>query len=351
MVDGKPKPIRRGGFRTKKEAQVAAAEVENELRKGVVPNFTLVPLRDYFDSWVKTYKVDITNNTLVRYKVTLKTIEDYFGDTPIQAINKRDYQEFLNIYGKSHARLSSKKINTHIRACVKEAIEEGLIRIDFTREAVLTGHKGKSPEEKHLHYGESISLLHALTERLNQGMVYYLLLLGLTSGMRFGEIVGLTRRDFDFVHNTININKTWGYNNKMPKGFGPTKNDRSIRKIKMDKKTMKIFNELFKSTPDNALGLVFISQRSKYNVVSNNYSNSVLNKILTELKIEKMNLHGLRHTHASVLLYKGASIIYVSERLGHADTETTMNTYLHVIKELRQRDEELSSQIIENMHV
>ena len=48
-------------------------------------------------------------------------------------------------------------------------------------------------------------------KRLEQGLGYYIILLGLTSGMRFGEIVGLTKNDFDFKSNEININKTWGY--------------------------------------------------------------------------------------------------------------------------------------------
>lgn len=350
-VNGKQQPIRKGGFRTKKEAAIAAAEIEAEMRKGVVPNLTPIPLVDYFESWLKIYKTNIANNTLERYKTTKKTIKDYFTDTPIQNINKREYQEFLNKYGETHAKASTRKLNTHIRACVKSAIEEGLIRVDFTRGSVLTGEKGKRAEEKHLNYDESKRLLKYLIDNLDKGEMYYLLLLGLTSGMRFGEMVGLTRKDFDFIHNTISITKTWGYNNKMPEGFGPTKNVQSIRKIKMDKDTMKIFDKWFKSIPDNILRLVFYSQSSKYKVISNTGVNKAFKKILNDLGIDQISIHGLRHTHASVLIYEGASINYVSERLGHGDLETTMNTYSHVIKELRQRDEELSSEVFKRMYV
>nr|WP_237474116.1 hypothetical protein [Virgibacillus halodenitrificans] len=45
--------------------------------------------------------------------------------------------------------------------------------------------------------------------------------------MRFEELVGLTFKDFDFANNTIDVNKTWGYNNRMKKGFGPTKTGES----------------------------------------------------------------------------------------------------------------------------
>ncbi|PGS80537.1 site-specific integrase [Bacillus cereus] len=353
MVNGESKPLRKGGFKTKKEAQVAALEIEVELRKGSVPNLKPVSLVGYFENWLKLYKKDIANNTLERYKNTLRTIIEYFGNRSIQDINKRSYQTFLNQYGKTHAKASTRKLNTHIRACVKEAIDEGLIRIDFTRNAVITGRKGKRPEEKHLDYIESELLLKELYDRIDtcQGSTNYLLLLALTSGMRFGELVGLTRKDFDFINNTISINKSWGYTNKMHEGFGETKNEQSNRIIKMDKKTMKSFYKSFQITPENIYKLVFYSPASKYKVISNNAVNKALENILFKLDIKSISFHGLRHTHASVLLYKGVSIYYVSERLGHGDIETTMNTYTHIVKELREKDEEKTSTIFSSMVV
>lgn len=350
-VGDKYKPIRKGGFKTKKEAQVAAAEVEAQLRKGLVPVLTAVPFAEYFETWIDLYKKDVAKNTLERYLTSLKTVREYFGDKPIQQITKAEYQVFLNEYGETHAKESSRKLNTHIRACVKEALDEGLIRVDFTRNVTLTGTVGKRPEEKHLNFEESERLLKELHKRLDKGLVYYLLLLGLTSGMRFGEMVGLTRKDFDFKNNIININKQWGYTKRMPKGFGPTKNEQSVRKIKMDPKTMKLFKELFDKTPDNVLRLVFYSPTSKYNCISNTYANNVLRELLKELKIDPITVHGLRHTHASILLYKRVSIYYISERLGHKDVETTMRYYSHVILELREEDEKQTTNIFGKMLV
>lgn len=48
-------------------------------------------------------------------------------------------------------------------------------------------------------------------KRLNRSIGYYLILLGLTSGMRFGEMVGLTRDDFDFKRNVIKVTEAWDY--------------------------------------------------------------------------------------------------------------------------------------------
>ncbi|GAA0471695.1 tyrosine-type recombinase/integrase [Alkalibacillus silvisoli] len=351
MVNGKYKPIREGGFATKKEARVAAADVETNLRKGIVPNLKPIPLYEYFEEWYKVFKSDIANSTRTHYEYTLKIIKNYFNDKPIQDIRKKEYQEFLNWYGSDHAKETVEKVNAHIRGCVHEAIDESIINVDFTRKAKVTGNvQAKPSNEKHLGFEESEMLLKELRNRLDRGLGYYLLLLGLSSGLRYGELVGLTRKDFDFQNNTINVDKTWGYLNKMHEGFGTTKNVQSIRKIKIDPKTMNVFEKLFGETPTNIHQLVFFSQSSKYSVISNNNANKLLKNVLKDLGIKKpITVHGLRHTHASVLLYKRVSILYVSERLGHGDIDTTYRDYSHVIKELREEDENNTTKIFENM--
>lgn len=351
MVNGKSRPIRKGGFKTKKEAQIAAAEVEAELAKGIAPHLKPEPFNDYFKNWIKVYKNHVGKNTKERYLTTYNTINDYFGDKPIQNIRKREYQKFLNNYGKTRAKSTVRKLNSHIRACVKEAIDEGIIRVDFTRNINITGEEGKRSDEKHLGYTDSKILLNEIYKNLHVSPTYYILLLALTTGMRFGEIVGLTRNDFNFFNNTINIDKTWGYTSKMHEGFGLTKNEQSVRMIKVDARTMSEFKKFFDRTPENITKLVFYSPSSKYKVISNGATNKLLGNTLKRIKSDSISVHGLRHTHASVLLYKGVSIYYVSERLGHKDIQTTMNEYAHVIKELRTRDEKKSINVYERMYV
>ncbi|HEX6592970.1 MAG TPA: tyrosine-type recombinase/integrase [Bacillota bacterium] len=65
--------------------------------------------------------------------------------------------------------------------------------------------------------------------------------------------------------------------------------------------------------------------------------------------MEPISIHGLRHTHARVLLYKKVFIYYVSERLGHIDIETTLNDYSHVIKEMRKEDEKATVEVYNKM--
>lgn len=342
-VEGKYKPIRKGGYRTKGEAKVAADEIEYKLSKGQRIQNEPIPLVIYFEDWYMLYKTDITKQTLNHYKDTLRYIKEHFLDKPIQNIIRNDYQKFLNDYGEKYSKEVMDKVHGHIKAAVDHAVEDEVIRINFANKVKVTGKPPKNREEKYLEFEESEKLYEELFNRLHTGLSYYGVLLLLVSGMRFEELIGLTRNDFDFNNNTVSINKVWGYNHKMAEGFGPTKNEQSIRIIGIDSSVMTEFKKLFMSMPDNIHRLVFFSPSSKYKVLSNNAINKSLKKVLEDLKIKKnITAHSLRHTHASALIYKKASIIYVSERLGHTSPDITYKRYAHVMKELRTEDETIA---------
>jgi len=114
---------------------------------------------------------------------------------------------------------------------------------------------------------------------------------------------------------------------------------------------MTAFRKLFDKTPDNIHKLVFYSPSSKYKVITNSSVNKLLKNVLNRLSIENVSCHGLRHTHASILLYKKVSIHDVSERLGHADIETTPGEYTHVLKELRMEEEKKAIEVYKQVHV
>jgi integrase len=69
--------------------------------------------------------------------------------------------------------------------------------------------------------------------------------------------------------------------------------------------------------------------------------NDILRRHCIRAKVPVISIHGLRHTHASLLLFAGVSIASVARRLGHASMTTTQKTYLHIIHELENQDVEL----------
>ncbi|HDL2230618.1 TPA: tyrosine-type recombinase/integrase, partial [Enterococcus faecium] len=95
----------------------------------------------------------------------------------------------------------------------------------------------------------------------------------------------------------------------------------------------------------------FVFFNLKNGLVSSNAVSKYLRKKLKELGIEKQfTLHGLRHTHASILLYQGVNILSVSKRLGHSSLETTMSTYLHIVRELEDQDKEKINTVFDSLY-
>ena len=92
------------------------------------------------------------------------------------------------------------------------------------------------------------------------------------------------------------------------------------------------FSELVKNIPDEKP--IFVGNEKIYNSTVND----VLTRHCKECGISNISIHGLRHTHASLLLFAGVSIASVARRLGHASMTTTQKTYLHIIQELENKD-------------
>lgn len=131
----------------------------------------------------------------------------------------------------------------------------------------------------------------------------------------------------------LSISKTWDY--KGNGGFLPTKNNSSVRKIQIDWQIVVKFSELTKNLPEDKP--IFVGETKIYNSTVND----VLTRHCKACGISEISIHGLRHTHASLLLFAGVSIASVARRLGHASMTTTQKTYLHIIQELENKDVDL----------
>ena len=149
------------------------------------------------------------------------------------------------------------------------------------------------------------------------------------TGLRFSEALAITPKDFDFPRQILNVDKTWNY--KESGGFEPTKNKSSERKVQLDWQTVIQFSELIKEMEEDKP--IFISKK-----IYNSTINDILKRHCNNVGISVISIHGLRHTHASILLYAGVSIASVAHRLGHASMSTTQKTYLHIIQELENTD-------------
>lgn len=286
----------------------------------------------YYERWIRIYKEGaIREVTMKKYEITLTWLEKLVPELRLSELNRSAYQQLLNDYAMYHERQTTMDFHHQLKAAVLDAVDEGYIDRDPTRKAII---KGKAPREKKIKYLNQFEL-HTLLVHLNLtpeiNWDWFIFIIAKT-GMRFSEALALTPKDFDFPHQSLIVNKTWDYKGKG--GFLPTKNKSSVRKIQLDWQTIIKFSELIKGLPEDKP--IFVE-----GIVYNSTVNDRLERYCKELEIPIISVHGLRHTHASLLLFAGVSIASVARRLGHASMTTTQKTYIHIIQELENRDIDL----------
>ena len=286
----------------------------------------------YYEQWIRMYKEGaIREVTMKKYEITLVWLQRLVPDLRLSELNRISYQQLLNDYAVYHERQTTMDFHHQIKAAILDAVDEGFIERDPTRKAII---KGKAPREKKIKYLNQFELhtllvhLH-LTPEINWDWFIFIIA---KTGMRFSEALALTPKDFDFPHQSLIVNKTWDY--KGSGGFLPTKNKSSVRKIQLDWQTIIKFSELIRDLPEDEP--IFVK-----GPVYNSTVNDRLERYCKDLGIPVISIHGLRHTHASLLLFAGVSIASVARRLGHASMTTTQKTYIHIIQELENRDIDL----------
>ncbi|NBI13917.1 tyrosine-type recombinase/integrase [[Haemophilus] felis] len=294
----------------------------------------------YYSRWIHIYKEGaIRKVTMSKYLSTLEWLKRLVPNLLLCDLNRITYQQLLNNYAIYHEKQTTMDFHHQLKSAILDAVDEGILAKDPTRKDIIKGRPPRMKKPKYLNQFE----LHTLITQLNLTKDInwdWLILLIAKTGMRFSEALALTPKDFDFSHQTLSINKTWNY--KEGGGFQPTKNRSSIRKIPLDWQTIIQFSELVKNKPEEKP--IFVNKK-----VFNSTVNGILIRRCKKANIPIISLHGLRHTHASLLLFAGVSIASVARRLGHSNMTTTQKTYLHIIQELENRDIDLVMRSLSNL--
>lgn len=299
---------------------------------------------EFYEKWIEIYKRgSVRQITLNKYLMTLNWIKRIAPDLKVKELNRIRYQKIINEYAKEHERQTTMDFHHQVKGAILDALDEGLLERDPTRKVVI---KGKMPAEKKPKFLNQYEL-HAVLKKLNleiqKGPTWeWLILLIAKTGLRFSEALAITPADFDFSRQTLSVSKTWDY--KGDSGFMPTKNRSSIRKVELDWRTIAQFSELTRDLPRKEP--IFVTPgKAIYNATIND----VLERYCKAAGVPVITIHGLRHTHASILLYQGVSIASVARRLGHASIHTTQKTYIHIIQELENADVDLVIRSLSNL--
>lgn len=169
---------------------------------------------------------------------------------------------------------------------------------------------------------------------------YPLLITAIYSGLRRGEILGLTWNCVNFEKSTIKVKQT------LHRGkLSTPKTKNSAREIKVPQKLIEVLKDLKTKSKPNELNLVFSQSNGKF-LDADNMIKRRFNKILDGAGVPRVRFHDLRHTYASLLLAKDLNIKYIQKQMGHANFEITMNTYAHLMPEVYEKSEKAIDELI-----
>lgn len=401
-VNGKRKYASKSGFRTKEEAEKAGnIALAEYLRAGKHYEPSEMSVADYLDYWVNNYcVVNLADNTVSGYKNIIRNhLKPRIGQYMLKSIDVMTLQDMINdIYLQKG--FTKSFLQNILKVCKGAfgyaAYTAKLIPYNIAEPVKLPKFE---PQDQKVQILSKEQIETILDRFKNSPYQFYPMLIGYYTGMRIGEVYGLTWDDIDLENGIIHVrqqckvkDKDATPGRKPQKGealnrwyLGSLKNNSSYRSIKIGKELLNAltaYKEL-QEKAEKEYGAFYVKHylkeekldngRTEYLIISQtdeagscSYPRVKLvcvkesgefrgtipikyvSKIVrTELGFEDFHFHMLRHTHATVLVSNTdeLQIKDISERLGHSSIKTTMDTYVANTDEMRIKSMEIFEKV------
>lgn len=313
--------VRKSGFKTKTEAQQAAQAVIRSIDDGLVIRNN-VTFEGYFNSWLEAQnKKALSPGQYAWYIRARDMFTNKYGENKlIKTITRTEVQSLLNQYADGRTKESVRKVKDCLIKPLRDAVYEGLVLRDPTYNLKNNGTvPAQRPEDKYVTLTQYFKLIDFFKSK--DHLSYTLLYLLAITGARFSEVNNMTWKDLNKRPGVIHL--------------PGTKTDTSPRDIELSVKDIEFIKTRLSNYPRRIDGKIFN--------LSNNAASKVLKlgqKTIGMNEDDYVTIYGLRHTHASFLISKDFNITYISRRLGHANTNTTLKTYTHLFEEHREKEGE-----------
>lgn len=355
---GKTREKMKSGFRTKKEAQLAANIEEQKLANGIDLNKQEMLLKDYLNFWFDHFKKGTTTwGTEKNLKNTIEICSKHLGYVKLNQLDREVWQKFINKIAPHFSKSTLQRHNSRLSEAFEQAIDLDYMRKNPAKKVNYprTVKPIKNPK-KNIELEEYLELVTAIEEEWTKEYQHYkyitYALVG--SGARVGEICALQLKDVDFENKLLSINKTYVRENRVWKIKDTVKTGESgERVIGIDDFTLnklkewkKIRNEIILRHRLQDVELFFINEIGQF-IKTVNYGSS-LKTICRRNNIRHFTPHMFRHTHETIMWESGVTDInFIGARLGDKDKSILLNTYGHKSTISEQRNMEKINEFME----
>lgn len=363
------KPIKKSVYgKTQKEVAQKITSLTNDLNTGLYITPDKITVGEWFNTWEKDYLIDVKQSTVNQYDYQFRVhIKPELGNIKLQKLTGAMIQGFYGRVQKPHKikqengkefeckGLSPKSLkNLHgvLHKCLDQAIKAGYIRSNPCDACTLP-----SVIKKEMRTVTDVS---KFLEIIKGDEYENLYILAVFSGMRQGEILGLTKDCVDYDNKIITVEKQLRRDHAMAGsqyGFSTPKNGKKriispaqfvFDALKRENKKQ-IENKLKNGSAfSNENNLVFTNEIGGH--LSDVTVRNHLQKLFQANGVEGIRFHDLRHSFATISLENGEDIKTVSENLGHATVAFTMDTYAHVTEAMKKRSGDRMQEYINSLN-
>lgn len=349
---GKRRLKSRGGFRTRRDAERALAEMLREINRGSYVEPTNQTVAEFLREWLAAARLrGLRETTLVGYEVMIeKHLIPGLGALRLRELTPAHlnglYTEMLET-GRLHGPggLSPRTVraaHTIMRRALKDAVRWGLLARNVAEIADPPSSTSAKVAARQKMKTWSAAQLRQFLAHAGDHELYPAFLLAAMTGMRRGEVLGLRWSDVDLDAGRLSITQTL----VAPRHqlvFSEPKTAAGRRMVALDETTLAALRQHRRRQREHRFqlgadyddhGLVFC-QPDGGPLVPMIFTQR-FQKASREAGVPQIRFHDLRHGHVTYLMEAGVPLPAIAQRVGHSSVAITGDTYSHVRPEVRE---------------